>query len=289
LREIGNGLDVAKYDAIIVGGGGLLSDSYFMQVLTQAAKTRRGKLIVWGAGLNNHFYGHTIWLAPSLVTRQRWYWEGVVRRILGKRSLPALVPNTPPPPDEAISEQRQAWLKSCDLAGIRDFGTEFEWVPCASCMDGRIDFYRSVPPKYPLVVIDHPDYCRIELKGVPHLSNLNNDFDNILAFLASGETVLSSSYHAAYWALLLGRKVVVVPWSEKFRKFKHPLAACFKIGELSACMALARSYPDALNDCRQHNRDFAARTAKLLGLNPPSESHPNQTIQRGKTSSAMET
>jgi len=269
LREIGKGFDLSPYDGVIIGGGGLLAD-YFMQFLTQTGKTRRGKLIVWGAGLNNHFHSHTLCFAPSLAARQRWYWEGVLRKILGKHSPRTLVPAMPPPNDDPISRQRLVWLKTCDLAGIRDYVTEFDWVPCPSCMDGRLDFHRKVTPKHALVTIDHPDYCRIELKGVPHFSNLNNDFESILAFLASGETVLSSSYHATYWAMLLGRKVIVVPWSEKFLTFKHPVSVCFKVGELRACMAQARAFPEALDECRQQNRDFAARAAKLLGLNPPS-------------------
>jgi len=269
VRDLGRGFDLSGYDGVIIGGGGLLSD-YFMEFLAQTGNTRRGKLIVWGAGLNNHFYNHTLCFAPSLAARQRWYWEGVLRRILGKQSLPTLVPVMPPPRDDAISRRRQLWLKTCDLVGVRDYGTEFDWVPCASCMDGRIDFHRNAPPKYPLVTIDHPDFCRIELKGVPHFSNLNNDFESILAFVASGEAVLSSSYHATYWALLLGRKVVTVPWSEKFLTFKHPVPACFNVGSLRAGLAQARAYPEALDECRRQNRDFAARVAQLLSINPPS-------------------
>jgi hypothetical protein len=256
--EAGKDSDLSNYDAIIVGGGGLLQDKWFMSSLTRIRNSCRGKVILWGAGLNNHFYDETIYFAPSFATRRRLFFEG----LLGKRSLKV----APSPRSNGISSQCNDWLRTCDLIGVRDYGTGFDWVPCASCMDARLDYYRNMAPKHPLVAIDHPDFCRIELSHVPHFSNVENDFDSILSFIASGETVLSASYHAAYWALLMGRKVVVVPWSEKFSRLKYDVPACLNRGELPNCVARARPYPEALKECRDRNIDFVSEVSKLLGL-----------------------
>ena len=40
-------------------------------------------------------------------------------------------------------------------------------------------------------------------------------------FIASGETVVTSSYHGVYWAQLMGRKVICIPFNDKFTTFQH--------------------------------------------------------------------
>jgi hypothetical protein len=48
------------------------------------------------------------------------------------------------------------------------------------------------------------------------------DEARIFAWLGSSETVVTNSYHGAYWATLFGRKVIVVnAYSGKFTHF-HP-------------------------------------------------------------------
>lgn len=246
------------YDAVIVGGGGLLQDDWFMPALAHLRENFHGRIIVWGIGFNNQFSQKTIHFAPSWARLVRLYcgW------LLHGRAFCVEVPTK----RQESTVRRDDWLKRGDLVGIRDYNKGFDWVPCASCMDESIDRHRDTAPKHKLVIVDHPDACRIELRGVPRISNLNSDFADILAFIASGETLLSSSYHAAYWGLLLGRRVVVVPWSEKFYGFKHPIPACSRRGELSDCIARSRSYPEALSECRDRNLEFIGKAADLLKL-----------------------
>ena len=256
--EAGNINDWSKYDAVIVGGGGLLQDKWFMPALTHIRDNFHGKVIVWGAGLNNHFYKETICFAPSSATRCRLCLDWLFGRHRFRVRLISLGCES--------TLKRDAWLNRCDLVGVRDYGTMFDWVPCVSCMDEGIDQHRQTTPRHPLVVVDHPDVCRIGLRGVPRMSNLNNNFADLLAFIASGEILLASSYHAAYWGILLGRRVVVVPWSEKFCGFKHSVPACLTQRELNDCISRSRAYPEALSECRQSNLDFALKTAHLLQL-----------------------
>ena len=254
--EAGNINDWSKYDAIIIGGGGLLEDEWFMPALKHIRGSFPGKIIVWGVGLNNPFYEETVYFAPSAVTRCRLHLDWLLgRRKFRNRSIRRGCEST---------LERDDWLKRCDLIGIRDYGTVFDWVPCVSCMDVKIDQHRQTMPKHPLVIVDHPDACRIGLGGVPRMSNLNNTFSDLLAFIASGETLLAASYHAAYWGILLGRRVIVVPWSEKFYRFKHSVPACLTKHELTDCISRSRPYPEALDECRRSNMEFASNVENLL-------------------------
>lgn len=109
-----------------------------------------------------------------------------------------------------------------DLFGTRnhDWSDRFDFVPCVSCMANEFD---SVPaPSTDVVVFAHqrktpalaPD------SEVPFMSNIARPFGEVLRFIASGETVVTSSYHGVYWAQLLGRKVVCIPFNNKFKTYQ---------------------------------------------------------------------
>lgn len=110
------------------------------------------------------------------------------------------------------------YLKDYNLVGIRDYNCGYNWLPCASCLNPTLEKKR--PVKHPFVVFSHKKYY-IKFKGFPHLTNNSQNFEEIIDFLASGETVITSSYHGAYWALLLGKKVLAFPFSSKFFHFKY--------------------------------------------------------------------
>ena len=78
----------------------------------------------------------------------------------------------------------------------------------------------------------------------------------------SGETVITNSFHGTYWALLLKRKVVCIPFSSKFYGFRYPPAYCTD-GDWRKAARQASVRPDALEDARHHNLKFykLARTA----------------------------
>jgi exopolysaccharide biosynthesis predicted pyruvyltransferase EpsI len=88
--------------------------------------------------------------------------------------------------------------------------------------------------------------------------NLKTSVEAVAAFLGSAETVVTSSYHGAYWASLLGRRVVGIPTSSKFYGLKHAIPLC-TIEDWPRFEKLARSYPEALDDCRSANIAFAEK------------------------------
>lgn len=152
------------------------------------------------------------------------------------------------------------WLEKAQLVGLRDYGVGYDWVPCASCMSPLFDAQYSV--EHRLVVYKHAVRGSLPEHMAPRMSNCGVTFEQVVRFLGSGEYVLTDSYHGAYWATLLGRKVIVVPWSEKFKHYKH--MPTFLSGELEEAMSRAVAYPEALADCRSANIAFADRVANLL-------------------------
>ncbi len=105
------------------------------------------------------------------------------------------------------------FLRRFSLVGLRDTPTPYRYVPCPSCMHPLFQKKRSVTR--PFVVYRH---AQIPFPALPYpsLTNECERLATVLDFLGSAETILTNSYHGAYWGLLLGRKVLAVPWSSKF-------------------------------------------------------------------------
>jgi hypothetical protein len=110
------------------------------------------------------------------------------------------------------------YLDRFDLVGIRDIDSGYNWVPCASCMNSSFDQPREI--KHEFVVFSHKKF-QLHIDKLPRMTHANDSLDEVLDFLGSGETILTSSYHGAYWGTLLGRKVLAFPFSSKFATFKH--------------------------------------------------------------------
>jgi hypothetical protein len=154
------------------------------------------------------------------------------------------------------------FLNQFNLVGIRDYNTEFEWVPCVSCMS---DLFTSVKQEiiYDVVVYEH--YAnKIDLDGYEKLNNGCLDFEKVINFLNSAETVITNSYHGVYWATLLNKKVVVYePFSTRFNNFKHEPTVGTK-ENIKNAISISINYPDALKECREANINFYSKVFKLL-------------------------
>ncbi|WP_029352621.1 polysaccharide pyruvyl transferase family protein [Bosea sp. 117] len=212
---------------IIVGGGGLLELDFFMPGLTYIFQNKRQetKVVVWGAGHNDWKLGDWRHL------KRKYHFEG----------LPF------------------------DLIGVRDHGHPYEWVPCVSCMDPIFD--RKFEVKHPIVMYAHEGTYRNENlrktlpQDVPLLTN-SADFETAITFLGEAELVLTDSFHGAYWATLMGRKVIAFPSSSKFYDYKHPVPLCDPT-DWQRFQRMATSYPEALEECRSANTTFADKVAAL--------------------------
>jgi hypothetical protein len=149
------------------------------------------------------------------------------------------------------------------LLGVRDWQSGHEWVPCSSCLAPELEAFRGIQPEHEFVLYDHR-HAPLPIKGHPRLSNACMDFSDVVAFLASGETVITNSYHGAYWARLLGRRVVVLPFSNRLLRMRYPpvIANAYNYRQ---CAKNARPEPESLELCREANLRFAARVSELIG------------------------
>ena len=156
------------------------------------------------------------------------------------------------------------WLQDFDLVGVRDFNVGFEWVPCASCMHPA--FNKKYDIQHEVLWFEHKKQL---IKGadfgsdpVFRIVNSGQNFDQTIAILGSAKTIVTNSYHGVYWATLLGKKVICVdPWSSKFNSFKHPPTFA-KGKDWAEKIEDAKSYPNALEECRQANIQFWERVKR---------------------------
>jgi polysaccharide pyruvyl transferase WcaK-like protein len=215
-------------DTIVVGGGGLLQIEFFNPAFDYIAKNKRNdqKIIMWGAGHNN-------WIVND--------WRKLKQNININSNI-------------------------FDLIGIRDDGHPFHWVPCVSCMHPIFDKRYSIVRKYGLYVHEGSKnvygYMDRLPKNIEILDNASN-FEQAIEFLAGCELVLTDSFHGAYWATLLGRKVVAFPTSSKFYDLRHSVPLCAP-EDWKRSAKLARSYWTALDECRAANLDFSKKVAALI-------------------------
>jgi hypothetical protein len=150
------------------------------------------------------------------------------------------------------------WISGFDLLAVRDWGTGLRWVPCPSCMSPLFD--APNPPQQEIVVLEHQD--RPILLPFPRIDN-TCPMEELVQFLASGETVITNSYHGMYWASLLGRKVVVFPFSSRFYGMRHPVTLCDP-AHWAAAVRSATGCTEALEECREANREFHAEVSGFI-------------------------
>ncbi len=222
-------LDPEQLDGhVVVGGGGLVAKTFHGPMAAIAGVRKRlQSLVAWGIGES----------------------ETVDRR--GGFVLP-------------FAGALPDYLSAFDLVGMRDDGTRFDWVPCVSCMLPQFDQVRPAPT-HDIAIYQHKRIPLLADADLPRRTNEGADLDAVLDFLASAEVIITNSYHGAYWATLLGRRVVAIPNMSKMYRFRHPPVLCREQSSMRYA-ELANPYPTALQDCRAANRSFAAKVAHLLGL-----------------------
>lgn len=155
-------------------------------------------------------------------------------------------------------------LDRFDLVGLRDFGTPFRWVPCASCLAPEFDVFRQREPIQEVVAYYHHETQPLpDQQRIPALSNDTANLARVLTHMATAEVVVTNTYHGAYWATLLGRRVLLYPFSSRHHHFKHQpfLVDCRR--RWRDVMREARAWPDALEECRAANAAFAADVSAL--------------------------
>lgn len=147
-----------------------------------------------------------------------------------------------------------------DLIGTREWspGRVDRYAPCASCMSAMFDVEHGVTQEAVAFVNANPSirarYPAAYNTGLPTMDN-SRPMAEIVAFLASAETVVTNSYHGVLWATWLGKRVDCRPYSSKFFNLRHEVGY----------EAPGEAHPDALAIARNDTRAFYERVVELIG------------------------
>jgi len=215
-------------NALIIGGGGLLNRGGFdlQMKLFEHLKEKGKKTVLWGVGHNEKN-----------------------SRKFGK--VNSYNVNT----------------SKFGLVGVRDYGMREEWVPCVSCLHPIFDKHYEI--KHEISVIFHKKTLENKnalnkFNDFPSTAN-NADFEKIINTIGSSEAILTDSYHAMYWAMLLGKKVMVFPNSSKFYQFKYqPVISDFS--NFRNDLKKMERYSGILEECREVNINFSKKVFDYLNL-----------------------
>jgi exopolysaccharide biosynthesis predicted pyruvyltransferase EpsI len=86
--------------------------------------------------------------------------------------------------------------------------------------------------------------------------NDGNNFEEKLDFLSSCENMVTNTYHGAYWATLLTKKVMVIPYKSGLMSLKHKHDYCWEGDILDKILHSVRAYEAILEQHRKLNLDF---------------------------------
>ena len=223
-----NFIKAISENALIVGGGGLLNRSGFAKQMSMFEKLtqRNKKIVLWGVGHNEKH----------------------------KRNFKSV-------------KNYSVDTTKFGLVGTRDYGMPGEYVPCVSCLHPIFD--KDHQETQDLGIIFHKDTLKKEklmskLKNYSTSSN-TTDLKQMIDFIGKSRTVVTDSYHAMYWSMLMDKKVVAIPNSSKFFDFKYqPTFATFDTFE----QAIKKAQPvtGVLEECREINLKFADKVFNYLNL-----------------------
>jgi polysaccharide pyruvyl transferase WcaK-like protein len=225
-----NFINEVSEKSLIIGGGGLMNIKYFrtQMKLFEALAKRGKKIVIWGAGHNEIDY------------------------------------------DEYLKKQSyRIDLKPIGIAGTRDYGNtqKDEWIPCVSCLNPIFDQTFKIKQEVGLL-FNHKSIKDNGLKAkysdYPISSNTSS-LEEMVDFIGASETVVTNSYHAMYWAILMKRRVIAIPTTSKFFDFKYkvPISTFdnFKNELMNTTI-----YDGVLQECREINLQFSQKVFEYLNL-----------------------
>lgn len=158
-----------------------------------------------------------------------------------------------------------------DLIGTREWTPEREragrWAPCVSCLSPLFDIDFEVKRER-VRFVNASDGIRSRYPAIyrlDHLPTMDNSgsMEDIIAFLGSAETVVTNSYHGCWFAQLLGRKVVCVPYSSKFYNLRYPVAYSASGADWKEKAKTIDVFSDALHESRRACAIFHERVMEL--------------------------
>ncbi|WP_320814027.1 polysaccharide pyruvyl transferase family protein [Flavobacterium sp.] len=227
-KKTDNWISQISNNDLILGGGGLLNIKHFkmqMELFEKLASNGK-KIVIWGAGHNE--------INLDDYHKNQKYWIDV---------------------------------NKFGLVGTRDFSFPGEWIPCVSCLNPV--FNKTHTEEYEVGLLFNAksikdDKLIKKLEKYPQSSNTTN-LEEMINFIGKCETLVTNSYHAMYWAILMEKKVVSIPATSKFFDFKYktPITS---FEDFENEIKNATKYTGVLEECREINLKFADKTFDYLNL-----------------------
>ena len=155
------------------------------------------------------------------------------------------------------------YIKEACLAGIRDYAFPgVQWVPCVSCMHPLFD--KKYEVKHDVVCFEGN---KLDLPYPTIGCQDGVSMEQILEFLGSAKTIITSSYHGMYWGTLLKREVIVIPneASSKFYHFPFYVPITSK-NYFTSFIGHGVVHNNAVERCRLINNIHARDVSKLLNI-----------------------
>lgn len=206
-------------------------------------------IIVGGGGLlDNEFFEEQIHRINKLKVKNIIYW-GVGHNKHKDDDKERLFPST------------KEFLDCSSLYGVRDKLKDYNFLPCVSCMHPQLESKHTT--SHDIVIFEHEHIpIRLDFKA-PRMRNNHRNFSDVIAFLGSANYVITNSYHGMYWSILMGKKVVCIPFSSKFElfPFETPMGS---VSEIESLLEKARVHESALEICRTLNKDFYRKVIELI-------------------------
>lgn len=155
------------------------------------------------------------------------------------------------------------FIKAFRLHGVRDMRQTLPWVPCASCMSKL--FNRSkYNVKEEIVITGHNLERYPQVKDFPQHGHDKGTVEEAIKFIASSKTVVTNAYHAAYWGMLLGKKVIVFnPASTRYYGLPEEVQLATP-DTWKEKLSIAKSNKGFLKKCRDKNKQHHKKVLELV-------------------------
>ena len=145
--------------------------------------------------------------------------------------------------------------ETCAVNSSRIWKSQYNYVPCASCMHKSFNIFRKNKPKKKIGVYSHwKKPIKILDTNFDSINNQGLNIDDKLEFLSSHEIIITNAYHGLYWATLLNRKVIVFPSKSGLYTLKYQPRYYENSQPLNEeYIESINNYPNSLDECRELN------------------------------------
>lgn len=194
-------LRLSKNDSVILGGGGMLNDMY-IPILEDISKEAKN-LVFWAIGTNRHFWPGRI--DSPLQEEMFRFFARTKEKLLQTFSK------------SIYTKREKKLLKNASLVGLRDAQSEFPCLPCPTCLHPIFDQVKDKTVVYSKPCwIGHEDFLTLPTKQkLTRIPYIGGELSTVVREMANYSKILTSSYHCAYWGMLLGKEVVISSFSTK--------------------------------------------------------------------------